>query len=151
MIRNIGWEDLSACRVLVVLVSADESTLLAQINMVRVSQPLISLLPAATELVMEPPKALSLVDVKSNARSNVRLKFFSDGEPTDEPIPESTGDDARWSWSLANNVSSNSLADLRRVAGRDPRAPENVCSKSAITSAAASLPLYSQLAKDDRV
>lgn len=81
----------------------------------------------------------------------MRLKFFSDGDPIDDPTPESTGDEARRSSSLANKASSNSLADRRRVAGRDPRAPENVCSKSAITSAAVSLPLYNQLAKDERV
>lgn len=70
MIRRVGCDrEVAADFVLVILlVSANESTLLAQINILRFSQPFSNKLPdATTELVTEPPSALSLVDDKSNA------------------------------------------------------------------------------------
>lgn len=116
------------------------SELLEQISRQRSSQPWIifSVTPtSATEPVSESPMALSLFEVKSKAFERVRLKFFSDGDPIEDPIPESTGEEGR-RLAFDRRASSKSRAERRLVAGLGPRAPEKVCSKSAITSLAAS-------------
>lgn len=95
---------------LVLLVAVkNESEHVEQIKRLRSSQP--CMISSATEPATESPSALSLLEVKSKALESVRLRSFSEGDPiedpSEDPIPESTGEEAR-RFALAKRLSSES-------------------------------------------
>lgn len=93
--RGAGPEDLLGLGALFALAPVeDESIPVRQINRHRSSQP-SSNCSLVTEAATDSPSPLSLFEAKSKALSKVLLKFFSDGEPMEEPMPESTGEEAR--------------------------------------------------------
>lgn len=96
MVSGAGCVDLldlceRAVDALIELVSVEDLLIpLEHMDTQRLSQPWIKF--SATDSATESPKALSLFEVKSRAFSRVLLRFFSLGDPSEEPIPESTGD-----------------------------------------------------------